>query len=122
MKYVLTCQDNLSKYFIAVPLQNQTADEVANAFVKNIIRIYCIPTEIVTDQGANFMSDIFKRVCKLFKIDKMCTTAYHPESNGALERTHKTLAIYGAFVTQRQTIGMNGYLSLASHIIRHLIQ
>jgi hypothetical protein len=40
------------------------------------------------------MSDIFKRVCKLFKIDKICTTAYHPESNGALERTYKTLTNY----------------------------
>jgi transposase InsO family protein len=94
MKYVLTCQDNLSKYFIAVPLQNQTAEEVTIAFVKNIILIYGIPNEIVMDQGANFMSDIFKRICKLFKIDKICMTAYHPESNGALERTHKTLANY----------------------------
>ncbi|PNF38366.1 hypothetical protein B7P43_G08976, partial [Cryptotermes secundus] len=94
MKYILTCQDNLSKYFIAIPLQTQTAEEVANAFVKNIILLYGIPTEVVTDQGSNFMSDIFKRVCKLFKIEKICTTAYHPESNGALERTHKTLANY----------------------------
>jgi hypothetical protein len=59
MKYILTCQDNL-KYFIAVPLQNQTADEITYAFVRNIILIYGIPTEIVTDQGSNFMSEIFK--------------------------------------------------------------
>ena len=94
MKYILTCQDNLSKYFIAIPMQNQTSEEVTNAFVRNIILIYGIPTEIVTDQGSNFMSDVFKRICKLFKIDKIFTTAYHPESNGALERTHKTLANY----------------------------
>lgn len=93
-KYILTCQDNLSKYFIAVLLHNQTAEEVTNAFVKNIILIYGIPTEILTDQGTNFMSDVFKRICKLFKIEKVSTTAYHPESNGALERTHKTLTNY----------------------------
>jgi hypothetical protein len=75
MKYVLTCQDNLSKYFIAIPLKNQTADEVANAFVKNIIPNYGISTEIVTDQGSNFMSDVFKRICKLFNVEKICTTA-----------------------------------------------
>jgi hypothetical protein len=56
--------------------------------------IYGIPTEIVTDHGSNVMSDIFKRICKLFKIDKICTTACHSVSNGALERTHKTLANY----------------------------
>jgi hypothetical protein len=99
IKYILTCQDNLSKYFIAIPLQSQTAEEVTNAFVRNIILIYGI-SEIVTDQGSNFMSDVFKCICKLLKIDKICTTAYHPESNGALESTHKTLTIYDVFVIQ----------------------
>jgi hypothetical protein len=36
MKNILTCQDNLSNYFIAVPIQNQTAEEVANTFVRKI--------------------------------------------------------------------------------------
>jgi hypothetical protein len=90
MKYILTCQDNLSKYIIAVPMENQTAEKVAESFVKNIVLIYVIPNEIMTDQGSNVMDDVFKRICRLFKIEKICTTAYHPESNGALERTHKT--------------------------------
>jgi hypothetical protein len=94
MKFILTCQDNLSKYLMATPIPNQSAEEVTNAFVKNIILVYGIPTEIVTDQGSNFMSDVFKRICKLFKIEKICTTAYHPQSNGSLERTHKTLVNY----------------------------
>jgi hypothetical protein len=94
MKFILTCQDNLSKYVVAVPIENQTAEKVAEAFVKNVILIYGIPNEIVTDQGTNFMSDVFKRICKLFKIEKIFTTAYHPESNGPLERTRKTLVNY----------------------------
>lgn len=40
------------------------------------------------------MSDIFKSMCKLLKIKKINTTAYHPQSNGALERSHKTLVEY----------------------------
>jgi hypothetical protein len=79
---------------MATPLENQTAETVAEAFVRNVILIYGIPNEILTDQGTNFMSDVFKRVCKLFKIEKVCTTAYHPESNGALERSHRTLTDY----------------------------
>jgi transposase InsO family protein len=93
-KYILTCQNNLSKYLIAVLLASQNAEEVTTAFVNHIVLIYGIPTEIVTDQGPNFMGDVFKRICKLFNIEKICTTAYHPESNGALERTQKTLSNY----------------------------
>ena len=93
-KYILLCQDNLSKYVIAVPLQDQTADQVVTQFVERIISVFGIPSMIMTDQGSNFMSDLFSRICKLFKIEKINTTAYHPESNGALERTHKTLVTY----------------------------
>jgi transposase InsO family protein len=63
------------------------------------------------------MSEVFKRICKLLKIEKIHTTAYHPESNGALERTHKTITICG-FAIQRQTIGTNGYPSRVLPIIQ----
>lgn len=33
-------------------------------------------------------------VCKLLRINKIQTTVYHPESNGALERSHRTFAKY----------------------------
>jgi hypothetical protein len=38
------------------------------------------------------MGDMFKRLCKLLKVSKLNTTAY--QSNGALERTHKTMTRY----------------------------
>jgi len=58
------------------------------------VLLYGIPQFIVTDQGSQFMSDIFRRLCKLLKLNKLNTTAYHPESNGALERTHKSTVEY----------------------------
>jgi len=53
-----------------------------------------MPEKILTDQGTNFTSEMFKNTCKLLRIEKIQTTAYHPESNGALERSHRTLAEY----------------------------
>jgi hypothetical protein len=40
------------------------------------------------------MGDILKRLCKLLKVHKINTTAYRPESNGPLERAHKTMVEY----------------------------
>jgi hypothetical protein len=37
------------------------------------------------------MGDVLKRLRKLLKVHKINTSAYRPESNGALERTHKTM-------------------------------
>ncbi|XP_011859870.1 PREDICTED: uncharacterized protein LOC105557283 [Vollenhovia emeryi] len=93
-KYALTFQDNLTKFSKAIPLENQEANTVAKAFVTKIILEHGIPEKVLTDQGTNFTSEIFKNTCKLLKIHKIQTTAYHPESNGALERSHRTLAEY----------------------------
>jgi len=93
-KYILAFQNNLTKFSKAIPIPNQEAITVAKKFITKIVLEYGIPEEILTDQGTNFTSDMFKNVCKLLKINKAQTTAYHPESNGALERSHRTLTEY----------------------------
>ncbi|XP_059375519.1 HEAT repeat-containing protein 5A-like [Carassius carassius] len=46
---------------------------------------------IQTDRGSNFMSRVFTRVLKQLSIQHNVSSAYHPESQGALERYHQTL-------------------------------
>ena len=93
-KYILTFQDDLSKFSLAIPIPIQDADTVSRAFVENIILIFGTPLQLLTDCGTNFLSDIFSNMAKLFQIKKLKTTSYHPQTNGALERTHKTLVEY----------------------------
>jgi hypothetical protein len=76
-KYILTCQDNLSNYLVATPMITQTA-EVTLKFMRYIVLLYGIPDSLVTDQGTQFMGDIFKRLWKLLRVIKMNTTAYRP--------------------------------------------
>ncbi|PNF31840.1 hypothetical protein B7P43_G08901 [Cryptotermes secundus] len=112
-KYILTCQDNLSKYLIAEPLINQTVEEVSEALVHRVFLVYGIPGIILTDQGSNFMSEAFKEICKLFRIEKLNTVAYHPESNGALERSHKTLITYLRSYVDSKPSNWNQWLHFA---------
>jgi transposase InsO family protein len=86
-RYILTIQDDLSKFLIAVPLAEQSADEVARAFVDNVIFIYGAPRTILSDCGSQFLSETFKGVCKLLGIGRTQTTSWHPQSNGSNERT-----------------------------------
>uniref|UniRef100_A0A2S2P9B7 Retrovirus-related Pol polyprotein n=1 Tax=Schizaphis graminum TaxID=13262 RepID=A0A2S2P9B7_SCHGA len=92
--YILTIQDELSRYAVAVALVTTDSSTVARAFVECFICIYGIPITILTDCGTNFLSNLFKDVCKLLKIEKTNTTPWHPQSNGYLERSHKTLKAY----------------------------
>ena len=78
----------------AVPIPQQDAETVARAFMLNVVLKFGTPAQILTDQGSNFLIDLFRSTCKLMKIWKIQTTAFHPESNGSLERSHRVLAEY----------------------------
>src|SRR5436190_152070 len=93
-EYILTLQDQLTKFCIGIPLPNQTAETIAEAFVDKFICVLGAPKAILTDQGRNFISDLMKKVSKLFRIRKFRTTAFHPQSNGSLERSHHALGEY----------------------------
>ena len=103
-KYILTIQDDLSKYSLAIPVQTTDAETISEKFVEYFISKFGMPQCILTDQGSNFTSDIFKNLCKLFKIKKINSTAYHPQTNGALERSHQTFKDYlKHFINSKQT-------------------
>jgi hypothetical protein len=88
-KYVLTCQDNLSKYLLAIPMMTQTADEVALNFMRYIVLHYGIPCSVLTDHGTQFMCDMFKCLCKLLRVHKLHTSAHRPQSNGSISAVIK---------------------------------
>lgn len=93
-EYILTMQDLLTKYSVAVPLQRARAFDVADAFLKQFICQFGAPRAILTDQGANFLSALMKQLARKFRIKQYSTTAYHPQSNGSIERSHHVLAEY----------------------------
>ncbi|KAG7301395.1 hypothetical protein JYU34_014336 [Plutella xylostella] len=92
--YILTIQCELTKYIEAYALENKDTLSVSKAFVENFILRYGIPREIASDRGTEFISATMKEVCKLLNITQLTSTAYHHESIGALENTHKTLNSY----------------------------
>jgi hypothetical protein len=67
---------------------------IAKAFVEEIVLKFWIPQVLLTDQGSNFLSELFSNVCKLLRVKRIKTSAYHPESNGAMERTRRVLVEY----------------------------
>ena len=92
--FILTLQDDLTKFAWAVPMENHEANTVAHHFVTQFVCLHGIPQSLVTDCGTEFLSKIFKEVCRLLKIRQTSTTPYHPQSNGSLERSHRTLGEY----------------------------
>jgi len=93
-RYILTVQDELSKFLIAIPLEDQTSEQVARAFVDHVVLMYGVPQIILSDCGSQFLSETFKSVCKLLGVKHTHSTSFRPQSNGSNERSHKGLIEY----------------------------
>jgi transposase InsO family protein len=103
-RYLLTLQGELSKYTLAVPISRQDASIVARVFVEQIILKFGITQTLLTEQGSNSLSELFVNVCKLLRVKRIKTSAYHPQTNGALERTHRVLVEYlRCYILEDQT-------------------
>lgn len=90
-RYLLTCIDRFTKWSEAVPLADIKAETVASAFVNIWISRFGVPKEIITDQGKQFESRLFRQLAKLCGSRVKHTTPYHPQANGLVERWHRTL-------------------------------
>ena len=100
-EYILKMQDQLFKFCLAVPLKDTLATTIADVFVKKFICLFGAPRVVLTDQGQHFLSKLMQRISKRFKIKKMRTTAFHPQSNDSLERSHHAL---GEFLKQYTSV------------------
>ena len=84
-KHILLIVDAFTKWPEAFPLKSAQASDVARIFYDEIICRYGAPS-ILTDRGQQFMSHLLAELCKLFQIQKISTTAYHPQTNSTAER------------------------------------
>ena len=89
-QYILTILDPTTRYPEAFPLKNITSKIIVSKLT-TMFTTFGIPQEIQSDRGSNFTSDLFKAVITELGITQTLSTAYHPQSQGALERCHQTL-------------------------------
>ena len=91
-QYVLVMSDYLTRWVEAFPLKCITAQAVADVFVNYIICRHGTPKILLTDQGSNFKAQLFANICGILKIKRQFTSAYHPATDGLVERFNKTFA------------------------------
>ena len=89
-QYLFTILCAATRFPAAFPLRNITAKSICNVLIE-FFTTFGLPKVIQTDQGSNFMSKIFKQLSSVLGIKHICSSAYHPESQGALERYHQSL-------------------------------
>ncbi|CAF1052565.1 unnamed protein product [Brachionus calyciflorus] len=89
-KYILVVCCHFSKFVVLFALADQQAETVANSLLEFIL-VFGLFTNVLTDQGTNFQSELMKKLYELLDIYQLKTSAYHPQCNGITERFNRTL-------------------------------
>ena len=63
----------------------------ADALISGWVSNFGVPAIITSDRGAQFTSGIWDALCSKLGVKHSTTTAYHPQSNGLVERAHRQL-------------------------------
>ena len=90
-RYAVVFVDYLTKWPEVFATKDQTALTIAHLLVEYVISRHGVPTELLSDRGPAFTSQLLKEVCDLMGIKKINTTAYHPQTDGLVERFNRTL-------------------------------
>jgi hypothetical protein len=89
--YIYTLIDRTSKWMEAIPLSGTSTAACAKALTFTWISRFGVPKTITSDHEPQFTFSLWLQLCEMLYISHKQTTAYHPESNGAVERQHRRL-------------------------------
>ena len=89
-QFLLVVVDYFTRWVELFPLRTTTADVTANIIIDEVICRYGMPTFILSDNGPQFIAELFSETCKLLGIRRKLTATYHPQTN-MTERVNRTL-------------------------------
>ena len=89
--YILTCIDAYTRFLIATPIPDKSANTVAAALVKEVFCKLGCSRQLVSDLGKEFQNEVMQQLCQMLDITQLRTTSYRPCTNGRIERVHRSL-------------------------------
>jgi len=85
----------LSKGIILCPCAKTiTWEGTATLLRDNLFKRFGLPDNMISDRDPRFAAHAFQELLKLLNIKSNLTTAYHPQSDGATERTNQEIEAY----------------------------
>ena len=90
-KLLLIATDYFSKWIEAEAFASIKDKDVTQFVWKNIVCRFGIPRSIVSDNGLQFDSRVYRNFCQELKIKNLYSTPRYPQSNSQAEASNKTL-------------------------------
>ena len=89
--HLLTVVDCSSLWLEAFPLESTSTEYITDTFIGGWVARFGIPDHITSDCGPQFCSALWAQLSQRLGTLHHLTTAYHPQANGMVERSHRQL-------------------------------
>lgn len=101
---IMVVVDHLTKSAHFIPAnESWDATELAKQFLSSVFKLHGLPDKIISDRGATFVSKFWTAIMHQLRIQPAPSTAFHPETDGQVERINAVLEDYlRHFVGTRQ--------------------
>ncbi|KAE8184057.1 hypothetical protein CF336_g7941 [Tilletia laevis] len=90
---ITVCADKFSKFAFFWPSKTtDTASDTAQRFLERVYPYTGLPQRIISDRDVRFTSEFWQTLVKKLDIQHSMSTAYHPQTDGQVERLNQQLA------------------------------
>jgi len=103
-QYAIVFIDYLTKWPEVFATPNQSSATVAQLLVEEVMSHHGVPSEVLSDRVWAFLSGLVHEVELLLGFQKVNTTAYHPQTDGLVERFHCTLTAMLAKTVEKRGV------------------
>ncbi|GFU79701.1 retrovirus-related Pol polyprotein from transposon 297 [Trichonephila clavipes] len=101
-RFLLVITDHFTKWSELIPLRKASAQAIANALLENYLSRYGAPISLISDNGPQFISEVFEHLSHRLDIKHMKTVTYRPQAN-LTERVNRNLVqMIACFVEENQ--------------------
>ena len=90
-RYIIVFSDYYTRWPEAYALPSIEAPRIAQLLIDEILARHSAPRTLLSDRGPNFLASVVKAVCDIMNTRRTLTTAYHPQTDGLVERFNATL-------------------------------
>ena len=111
-RFILVALDLLTKGVELVAIPDKSAKTVAEALVETVFYRHGLPESLLTDRGLEFDNRYFLTLARAVGIDRKKISAFHPQSNGAVERCNQTLGSLLRRMAQEKVGDWDDHLAL----------
>jgi len=119
---ILVVCNRLSKmtYFVATT-EGTSVEGLARLFRDNIWKLHRLLESVVSDRGPQFAAELTKELNRMLGIETKLSTAFHPQTDGQMERINQELEQYLRFFVDHRQKNWLEWLVLAEFAVNNKV-